>query len=360
MTDLLPPWLQDLFLNWLPVLLAIAIGGGLIFAVRRVLVFQAGKTNENVGPLGQLALALLAGAAVVGVILALPIGDAEQGQLLSLLGLLTTAAIALASTTFLGNAMAGLMLRSIGNFRPGDFVRTGDQFGRVSEQGLLHTEIQTEDSDLTTIPNLQLVTSPVTVIRASGTIVSATTSLGYDIPHGDIEQCLLQAAEDAGLEQPFVQILELGDMAVTYRVAGTLTEVSRLLSTKSNLRSAMLDRLHGADIEIVSPTHMIQRKAGEGERSIPVKKEMPIAADTTAAAPEDKIFDKAEEAEAVTKLGDELAQYEEEIRALGDQLKSADDNARPNLEQALQRAQSKADQLKSALVRAESKVKGAD
>ncbi|MGB8329288.1 MAG: hypothetical protein WCE62_04110 [Polyangiales bacterium] len=42
--------------------------------------------------------------------LQLPIGDAPRGQLLSLLGLLVTAAIALSSTTLLGNAMAGIML----------------------------------------------------------------------------------------------------------------------------------------------------------------------------------------------------------------------------------------------------------
>ena len=63
-------------------------------------------------------------------------------------------------------------LRAVRNFRMGDFIRVAEHFGRVSERGLFHTEIQTENRDLTTLPNLFLVTHPVTTIRTSGTIVS--------------------------------------------------------------------------------------------------------------------------------------------------------------------------------------------
>ena len=77
------------------------------------------------------------------------------------------------------------------NFRPGDFVRVGERLGRVTERGLFHTEIQTEDRDLTTLPNLYLVTNPVTVVRASGTIVSTTvdgTAKPRDV-RGDTVAC---------------------------------------------------------------------------------------------------------------------------------------------------------------------------
>ena len=42
-----------------------------------------------------------------------------------------TATVALSSTTFVANTMAGLMLRLVRNFRPGEFVRVGDHFGSV-------------------------------------------------------------------------------------------------------------------------------------------------------------------------------------------------------------------------------------
>ena len=56
----------------------------------------------------QLIMLALTLAAVIAIVLALPVNDAVRGQLLSLLGILLSAAIALSSTTFIGNIMAGL------------------------------------------------------------------------------------------------------------------------------------------------------------------------------------------------------------------------------------------------------------
>ena len=64
------------------------------------------------------------------------------------------------------------MLRAINNFRLGDFIEVeGEHFGRVTEIDLFHTEIQTKDRDLLTLPNLFLITHPVKVIHASGTMI---------------------------------------------------------------------------------------------------------------------------------------------------------------------------------------------
>ena len=114
--------------------------------------------------------------------------------------------------------------------------------------------IQNEFRDLVTIPNLYLTTHPVTTTRSSGTIVSATVSLGYDVSRTKIEELLLVAAGNTGLQDPFVQILDLGDFSVTYRISGLLTNVKRLLSARTRLRAAMLTALHEAGVEIVSPT----------------------------------------------------------------------------------------------------------
>jgi len=134
----------------------------------------------------QLVTLIISFAGLIAVILVLPISAAKQGQLISLIGILLSAAIALSSATFMGNILAGMMLRATRNFKPGDFIRVGDYFGRVSDRGLFHIEIQTEDRDLTTLPNLYLVTNPVKVIQSSGTIVCAEISLGYDLPRNDI------------------------------------------------------------------------------------------------------------------------------------------------------------------------------
>jgi small-conductance mechanosensitive channel len=100
------------------------------------------------------------------------------------------------------------------------------------------------------------VTNPVKVVHSSGTIVSTQLSLGYDQHHTEIEALLVEAAQASGLEEAFVQILELGDFSVTYRVAGFLSDVKQLLSVRSRLQASVLDMLHGAGVETVSPTFM--------------------------------------------------------------------------------------------------------
>jgi small-conductance mechanosensitive channel len=175
----------------------------------------------------QLIMLALSFAGLLTIIVALPINDVLRGQLLSLIGILLSAAIALSSTTFIGNIMAGIMLKVMKNARPGDFITVADLTGRITEMDLLHTEIQTEFRDLVTVPNLYMVTQPLQVVRSSGTIIQAEVSLGYDVAQTRATELLCNAAAHAGLEQGFVQVRELGDYSVTYRVAGLLEDVSR-------------------------------------------------------------------------------------------------------------------------------------
>ncbi len=270
---------------------------------------------------------------VIVVVLTLPVRETTEGQLLGLLGLAVTAALTLSSTTFVANMMAGLMLRAVENISVGCFIKVGDHFGRVTERGLFHVEIQTEDRDLCTLPNLYVVTNPVKVVSTTGTIVSATVSLGYDAHHTLVESLLLEAAETAGLSDGFVQMVELGDYSVTYRAAGFLPKVKHLLTARSNLRKAMVDALHGGGIEIVSPTFMNQRRLAEDSRVAPSG---PWRADVGGAsaeakdgagAPEDLMFEKADEAEAIESLRERRAEAMASIEAIRAGLKESKDDA---------------------------------
>jgi len=310
--------------------LAIVILGVRAFLIRRYDQLSDQQMKVHV------ILLVLTAAAIPIVIVTLPVSETQQGQLLGLIGLLFSAAIALSATTFLGNALAGLMLRSVGSFHLGDFVRIGDHFGRVSARGLFHVEIQTEARDLTTLPNLYLVTHPVRVIRTSGTIVSANLSLGYDVPRLHVETLLMRAASAADLGDPFVQVMELGDFSVTYRVAGLLTDVKNLLSARSRLQQMVLDKLHEGGVEIVSPTFMQTRAIPEGRRFIPKPEQ--ATCELPAAAPEEVIFDKAETAAKVEEAELEHDSLGKTIEELREQSESAADKpeAGPILEEIRQ------------------------
>lgn len=287
----------------------------------------------------------LAGLAILVI---LPIAPATRGQLLSFFGILISASIALSSTTFLGNALAGLMMRAVKNFRIGDFVRAGNHFGRVSERGLLHVEIQTEDRELTTLPNLFLVTNPVTTLPSSGTVISASVTLGYDLPRDKVRETLLAAANEAGLTDAFVQILELGDFSVEYRVAGILKDVKQILSARSDLRGRVLDAMHGNRMEIVSPTFMNTRTLSKSELILPpsqVVSPPPESEDS----PEGVVFDKAEGAEEALLLETEYKELCERLAEAQGEAKGAPPDLKAEIEAEIAELQVEKEKLEVAI-----------
>lgn len=301
-----------------------------VWGVNRLLFERLGVMAKSKLP-RQVTVIALIGVGVILAILALPVGEETKGQLLSLLGLLLTAIIAMSSTTLASNAMAGLMLRAMKSFRTGDFVRTGTHFGRVTEIGLFHTEIQTSNRDLTALPNAFLVGNPVTVVRHSGTIIETTLSLGYDVPHARAEELLLKAAKATGLEDAFVLILELGNFAVTYRIAGFLGETKRLVSAGTHLRREVLDTLQQAGIEIASPTLMSQRRLREGERLVP-REPARRHRKPDEYFPEEIVFDKADEAERLEQLRIDRQELAQRVKDLEKRLDGTSETERGGVE----------------------------
>jgi small-conductance mechanosensitive channel len=265
--------------------------------------------------------------AVVVLIIMVTFPDTNfRDDIMTLLGILVSAAIAISSATFIANTMSGLFLRSIRSFKLGDFIKVGDYFGRVSEKSVFHTEIQTEERQFIMLPNHYLINNPVTVIRDSGVCVSATVSLGYDNPNHAIEKILGSAAEDAGLENPFVQILELGDYSVTYRCSGFLKDTRQYFTANSLLRSKMLDHLHKNYIEIVSPTFMNQRVFNPKTHFIPDEgySELLTKTQVELGVREDLVFDKADMALSASELEAQLTDVNMSILELDDKIKTAE------------------------------------
>lgn len=296
----------------------------------------------------QLIMLALTLAGLLAVVLALPISDTLRGQLLSLVGILLSASIALSSTTFIGNILAGFMLRSAGKARPGDFITVADLTGRITEMDLLQTEIQTEFRDLVTVPNIYMVTQPLKVVRASGSIITGEVSLGYDVPQRQAGELLRAAAEASGLTDCFVHLRSLDDFSVTYRVAGLLEDIQSLISARSALLSAMLDALHGAGIEIVSPTVMSTRSLPPESQILPRQSRRPQA-DTEQVLAEAVAFDKAEEAASLEKLKQSIRDINSQIEALAKDSPRGDDGLR-------QRLEAEKEQIKAVLAAASERI----
>jgi small conductance mechanosensitive channel len=324
------------------------------FANKRLVDHFEGKPHlafrRQLIQLGGIVLVILL------LILFLPLDTALRGQLLGLFGIVISATIALSATTLVGNVMAGIMLKTIGSCRPGNYITVGDHFGRITSMDLLHTALQTEERDVTTLPNMYLVTNPVRVMRTSGTLLSVELSLGYDVSRHKIETSLLQAATETGLESPFVQIRELGDFSVTYQVSGLLTEVNRIIDKRRELRARTMDTLHAADIEIVSPTFMSTRAYDSDKQFTPEIEEI-IETPDSKKSTDKLVFDIAEEAESVSRLRELLGETQERAKAcqviIDDKTNQAASDAAA---QEIESHQKKAERLQALIDRREANM----
>ncbi|MFT6386900.1 MAG: small-conductance mechanosensitive channel [Cellvibrionaceae bacterium] len=144
----------------------------LVFLMVNTLLRQHWQNNMNVQFRFQLIMLVLTFIGGLIMIAALPISPTLLGQLLNLVGIFLSIMIALSSTTFIGNILAGIMLKVIKRVNSGDFITVEYITGRVTDVGLLHTKVQTEDRDLITVPNLYMVSKPMKVVRTSGAIIS--------------------------------------------------------------------------------------------------------------------------------------------------------------------------------------------
>lgn len=349
--------LTGVVLNLLPMTLVIVIGIGVLgFLNRRM--DQKSLEMAGAGTFRrQIFLTFLALFFVVAIIVTAPLKENTQGNLISLFGIAVTGVIALSSATLASNAMAGLMLRAMRNFKRGDYIRCGDFLGRVTERGLFHTEIQNERSDLITLPNLHLATNPVTVIRPSGTFVSCALSLGYDLQHNEIEKLLIEAAGHAGLLEAFVRIRSLGDFSVTYEVSGQLDDTKKFLGSKSALHRAVLDTLHHAGVEIVSPTFMNQRQIKDSRAFIPEVAVVAPADPARDRGPDSVVFDKADQVEKVEDLRSRLVDLDKEIAELESKAKAAEGDEAEKIQQTVFLRQRIRERLVTSIADIEEKVK---
>lgn len=295
----------------------------------------------------------LFGMGVLLLLVTMPVSDTINNSLIGLFGLCIAALITLGSTTIFANFMAGVMMYHVRSFRAGDYIRIDDHSGRVTAKGLFHVEIQTEDRDLVTLPNAYLITNPVRVVRSSGTIIACEVSLGYDVPHARAQELMHEAIVESGLTDGFVQIRELGDFSVLYRACGLLEDTKKLVSTRTTLRTNVLDALHEGGVEIVSPNFINHRHVPDGVFPERVRTKQ----DNGNGSPEDVIFDKAEDAERVERVRLALTEAKGQIKALEERLASAEKEEQDGIRADIEHQQKLVQYLTSRVARLEAERK---
>ncbi|MFO7868320.1 MAG: mechanosensitive ion channel [Bacteroidales bacterium] len=295
---------------------------------------------------------------LVGILIfifSLPVDKSIKGEIISFLAVIISAGIALSSTTLLGNLIAGIMNNSMERFRNGDLIKIGDFHGRVTKKSVFHTEMQLEDSNLMTIPNLYIVSHPVKLTRKNNTVVSATISLGYNVSRLTIEKLLKEAAQKAGLSDPYVYITELGDYSVVYKIHGFLENSTTFFSSGSLLNACVMDVLHEHEIEIVSPSFMNQRRVDD-ETFIATHDVKNVQNQEKDVSPEELIFDEAIQSEKIEKKKEFLETLDAKYAELKAEIKKTKDSEKTaRLKAAIERVENVQKKLAENIFEAEHK-----
>ena len=333
--------LFNLIKEYIPLAIAVTLVASVVWVTNWFLLKRKGRFTVETKHIRQMIVFTLVIFGLLFILFHIPMNVTTRGQILNLFGLVFTAVIAFSSTSIIVNVMAGVMLRFVKSFNAGDFITVENISGRVTEIGIMHTEIQNENRVLITFPNSYLMSKPVSVVRKSGTVIYAEISLGYDISHDKVEKLLKEAAIATRLGEPFVLIRNLGDFSITYRVAGLLDDTKTLITSRSVLRKKMLDTLHKAGIEIVSPNFMNQRVYDTKEKFIPAKSRSTSSKVKEKDMPESLIFDKAEKAESITMQKSELEHEKEKIAELKKTLKETTGEEHEKIEKKIAAAEKK-------------------
>ncbi|MEJ2534831.1 MAG: mechanosensitive ion channel [Gammaproteobacteria bacterium] len=171
--------------------------------------------------------------------------------------------VSLGSTSFIANLIAGIALTYRGVFREGDWVEIDGAEGRVEQIRAQLVQLRTRDNERLSIPSSTILNTNVTNLSeqadGNGLVLRCPIGLGYDVAWRRAEELLLAAAQ--GLEgvlqdpAPVVHVRELGDFAVQYVLVVRIADPGPLPAIRTQLNEAILDRFHGAGIQIMSPAY---------------------------------------------------------------------------------------------------------
>ncbi len=230
---------------------------------------QAGRINvgwvdaDSARPTRRLAAF---GIWVFAIAMAYPYIPGSDTDAFKGLSVLVGLMVSMGASGLVGQAASGLILMFTRVYRPGEYVRIGDNEGTITTMGTFTTQMRTGLGEELTLPNT-LVMSSVTrnysrVAKGDGFILDTAITIGYDAPWRQVQAMLIEAADrtEGILKSPAPRVFQtaLSDFYVEYRL------VCEALATEPRPRAELLSLLHGAiqdvfneyGVQIMSPHYL--------------------------------------------------------------------------------------------------------
>jgi small-conductance mechanosensitive channel len=202
-----------------------------------------------------------------GLVIYSKVWGQEVGGALTALGV-GSVVIGLALQEPLGNLVSGLMLLFERPLKDGDWVRTGDVTGRVTEINWRSVHIETATRELHIVPNVSLYKSEFSNLSRPTLVRTEVVEIGfgYDDPPNRVKEVLQEMLESTpgvlATPAPVVRAIGYGDYSVTYRLIFSVATQEELWAIRDGIvcRVWYVARREGLTIP-----YPIQMEYGPGE-----------------------------------------------------------------------------------------------
>jgi len=227
-----------------------------------------GSTYRSLTRYSTYAIYIIAILGIVYVWAYSYLGTYIAGVLGSGLIVALTFVLGLFTSSVLGNILAYGILDGTDEFKQGDRVQIGEHYGDIVEIGFFFTRVKTIKDEIVSIPNLTIMTKEIKNFSAlKDVLIYIPITLGYDIDKEEAKKQLIKCAEmtndillDTPDKTPFVLLRDLGNCTVTYEINAYTDKPHRLVEIKSELIDHILTEFKKANMEILSPTHIVVRQ----------------------------------------------------------------------------------------------------
>jgi small-conductance mechanosensitive channel len=175
----------------------------------------------------------------------------------------TSLVLGLALQPILGNFFAGLVISAERPYRINDWIKVGEDEGRVVAINWRTTHLRTRNNDDIVLPNGKMADERILNFYYPHTMHMVRTVVGahYDTPPYRVRRTLLEAAHAVRgvLENPAPEIflLDFADSAILYEVRTFIEDVAQAPRIHSDLRYRIWEELRREGIEIPYPMRTI-------------------------------------------------------------------------------------------------------
>ena len=205
---------------------------------------------------------------IVSALLALSYTGIGFGNLAIVAGALSLG-IGFGLQSIVNNFVSGLILLVERPIKVGDWIGVAGEEGNVRRISVRSTEIETFDRTHIIIPNSELISGTVKNWTLRGPLGRVTINVGisYDADPDEVHDLLLGITKQhpAVLEypEPFVVLVDFGASSLDFSIRAYLSDITKSLTVRSQLRFEILRALRKARIEIPFPQSDIHLRDGE-------------------------------------------------------------------------------------------------